>query len=540
MRQTTPDILGNIMAATLAAAPAATLVPLAAIVNDGGTQMRAGLHAETITEYEEAIRTADAWPFPPVIVFHDGARYWLADGFHRLNAAHRSGKFAEIPADVRIGTRRDAILHAAGANAAHGLRRTNADKRRAVEVLLRDEEWRQWTDGAIGKACAVDPKTVGAIRREMVASQEIPEMQTRTVQRGGQTYQQNTANIGSNRPAPANAMLAVRELEVTAREVLREVYGDNPEPFALKDMRTGARMRAGRFWLLCTQTLPANQFRLSDLVQAVTNVADQMESRRAPVVDGDRPLPEWAQSEPEPEAAPASVAQTVADVVASPAGDPWALAWEERRYDKLTARCERLAEAMLPWAAAWTDDKGRTWREVAERNPQHANSPFRQDVAAECQRRGLKVFEEALALTIRNVFGRLLATDGGTVPLPEWVEPEPEEAATRRQAIIENDRRMMAEINSRTAQPEASAAPATVVDDEPVLRQAQEPADDTRYADLRRWWVRLISLRSDLGDWAELTGRHTETLVIARELTKLLDITQGEMDAIATSDKKGL
>ena len=40
---------------------------------------------------------------------------------------------AEIAADVRQGTRRDALLFAAGANSSHGLSRTTADKRRAIE-----------------------------------------------------------------------------------------------------------------------------------------------------------------------------------------------------------------------------------------------------------------------------------------------------------------------------------------------------------------------------------------------------------------------
>jgi hypothetical protein len=38
------------------------------------------------------------------------------------------------------------VLHSAGANAMHGLRRTNADKRRTVMLLLQDEEWAAWSD----------------------------------------------------------------------------------------------------------------------------------------------------------------------------------------------------------------------------------------------------------------------------------------------------------------------------------------------------------------------------------------------------------
>lgn len=99
----------------------------------------------------------------------------------------------------------------------------------------------------------------------------------------------------------------------------------------------------------------------------------------------DKPLPAW-----------------VEDPVA--ANDPWADALKKRHFDTLELRCERLANAMLPWALDWTDDKGRAWRDVSTRNPQHANSPFRQDVEAECKRRGIPLFEEATALTIRKLF----------------------------------------------------------------------------------------------------------------------------------------
>ena len=54
---------------------------------------------------------------------------------------------AKISADVREGSRRDAILYAVGANASHGLKRTNRDKRNAVMVLLKDPEWSDRADG---------------------------------------------------------------------------------------------------------------------------------------------------------------------------------------------------------------------------------------------------------------------------------------------------------------------------------------------------------------------------------------------------------
>ena len=40
-------------------------------------------------------------------------------------------------------------------NADHGKRRSNADKRRAVEMMLKDSEWGKWSDREIAAKCAV-------------------------------------------------------------------------------------------------------------------------------------------------------------------------------------------------------------------------------------------------------------------------------------------------------------------------------------------------------------------------------------------------
>lgn len=136
------------------------------IRNDGGTQMRADLNPETVQEYAYSMREGNL--FPPIIVFYDGETHWLGDGFHRL-AAHKLAKPDQpIPCDVRPGTRRDAVLCAAGANAVHGLRRTNADKRRAVETLLRDEEWGVWSDREIARRCHVSGMFVGNVRGDIL------------------------------------------------------------------------------------------------------------------------------------------------------------------------------------------------------------------------------------------------------------------------------------------------------------------------------------------------------------------------------------
>jgi len=76
---------------------------------------------------------------PPITVFFDRTDHWLADGFHRFFGPQKVGR-ESILAEIHNGTRRDAILYACGANNEHGLRRTNADKRKAITLLLQDED----------------------------------------------------------------------------------------------------------------------------------------------------------------------------------------------------------------------------------------------------------------------------------------------------------------------------------------------------------------------------------------------------------------
>lgn len=94
-------------------------------------QTRAEIYAETVAEYAEAMQAGEK--LPPLDVFHDGMAYHLADGFHRVAAARRL-KVARIACEIHKGTRIDALRHALGANKTHGLRRTNADKAKAVRM----------------------------------------------------------------------------------------------------------------------------------------------------------------------------------------------------------------------------------------------------------------------------------------------------------------------------------------------------------------------------------------------------------------------
>lgn len=163
---------------------------IARIRLDGGTQPRAEINPVIIAEYTESLQ--DGVIFPPVTVFYDGSDYWLADGYHRIKAAQQAG-LSEFEADVHQGTRRDAVLYSVGANAQHGLRRTNADKRRAVETLLRDDEWTAWSNREIARRTMVSHKLVNTLRSELSG---IKFQIERKFERNGKTYEMDTANIG--------------------------------------------------------------------------------------------------------------------------------------------------------------------------------------------------------------------------------------------------------------------------------------------------------------------------------------------------------
>jgi hypothetical protein len=210
-------------------------VPLHCLRLDGGTQSRAAMDEAAIAEYSEAIRQGAT--LPPLIAYYDGAVFWLADGFHRYHAYRAAGVEA-VMADVRTGSKRDAVLFSVGANAAHGLRRTNADKRRAVETLLADAEWVTWSDSAIAKACAVSDKTVAAHRMAIFGNSEDAPT-TRTVERNGKTYEQNTANIGKTQEPVARPATEIpakgRPVEIPGR--LAAAESDGPAEAELAALR---------------------------------------------------------------------------------------------------------------------------------------------------------------------------------------------------------------------------------------------------------------------------------------------------------------
>src|SRR5208283_3447748 len=129
---------------------------------DAGTQTRAHIDDITVAEYAEAMLRGDR--FPPVVVFQHDGDFVLADGFHRVKAARRA-KLKQILAEVRQGVRSDALRFALGANHKHGLRRTNADKRRAVEMAIAG--FGNLSDRLLAEMCGVSQTFVSNLRHQL-------------------------------------------------------------------------------------------------------------------------------------------------------------------------------------------------------------------------------------------------------------------------------------------------------------------------------------------------------------------------------------
>lgn len=153
-------------------------VSLASLVIDERFQTRLAMDQGAIEDYIDAIRMKGRWPFPPVKIVSQ----FLVDGFHRIEAAKRVAADPETAAELRKSlqsipcervnvdlTSDDvpdlALQHALAANHTHGLRRSNADKRRAVELAL--DRWPSKSDREIATMTGTSHPFVGRVRGEL-------------------------------------------------------------------------------------------------------------------------------------------------------------------------------------------------------------------------------------------------------------------------------------------------------------------------------------------------------------------------------------
>jgi hypothetical protein len=174
----------------------------------------------------------------------------------RRRSCSRSACITLIVAQVRQGSQRDAILFSVGANDQHGLRRTNADKRRGVETLLRDAEWRDNGDNWIAKQCGVAQSFVWKVGKELIS--EIGSRPERKGQDG------KTRRVPKPRAADTDVghgLDASDPLESDEQRAYRKdkerYYRDQPEPSRAEKLKSAAP--DPKQWWVCPKKMISNR-----------------------------------------------------------------------------------------------------------------------------------------------------------------------------------------------------------------------------------------------------------------------------------------
>lgn len=166
-------------------------------------QCRAQIDTAIVDEYAERMTAGDS--FPPVVLFGTSAKAWIGDGWHRVAASEQIGAL-DIDAEIRPGGRIEALQHALGVNRTHGLKRTNADKRRCVEIA--DREFTNLSSRQIAQLCGVSVDFVARFRQ--VSSDDTSPTVT------GADGKQYPARREKAEPAEARQPISVGVIEASA------------------------------------------------------------------------------------------------------------------------------------------------------------------------------------------------------------------------------------------------------------------------------------------------------------------------------------
>ncbi|QEL18288.1 ParB N-terminal domain-containing protein [Limnoglobus roseus] len=158
---------------------------------DNSIQPRAkGLDGGHVDDLAAAY-TAGADIPPPVVWNLGGERFRLSQGYHRLKGAKKA-KLTELKCEVRRGTETDCAIDSATSNQGHGLKRSNDDKRRCVELLLKLLP--EHTDTVIAEKAGVAQSFVAERRGGVFKSDLNTPPSTRTGQ-DGRRYKTNKPKI---------------------------------------------------------------------------------------------------------------------------------------------------------------------------------------------------------------------------------------------------------------------------------------------------------------------------------------------------------
>jgi hypothetical protein len=139
------------------------MIDLSEITTDGETQARLKINQETVNHYAGLL--SDGVEFDAVVVFSDGKKKYLADGFHRY-FAHRQNGLLQIEAVTIKGSLRDAQWFAFGSNV-HGLPFTKEERHANIRRCLLDAEWGKLSDRELAAHLNTSRSQVLRVRQAM-------------------------------------------------------------------------------------------------------------------------------------------------------------------------------------------------------------------------------------------------------------------------------------------------------------------------------------------------------------------------------------
>ena len=219
-----------------------TTVKMGLLTLDDACQTRADtkLDADHVEALATAYAAGEAVAPLTCVEMADGS-LTVVDGYHRwaalaalMKRAPKAPVLGAVPVVVVAkGDRELASFHALAANAAHGIRRTNADKRHAIKLALAHPLCRKMGVGLIAQHLGVNRELVSAVREEVLAASS-PKAEA-TAKAAAAATEEVERRAKGGKPKPARQVAA--EAGVSRKAVDKAlgrvaVSGNAPTPIA--------------------------------------------------------------------------------------------------------------------------------------------------------------------------------------------------------------------------------------------------------------------------------------------------------------------
>lgn len=181
---------------------------------DKSIQSREKINTKKVDEYSELIK--EGFEFDSFIsVIKDeteSGKFILIDGFHRMEAYRRNSKQIincnvmratykdESENNIEVNDSKYVSLFSILGNRKHGLPRTNADKRKAIRLVLTHPDFENCSDNQVHKVCIVSREIVKDVRNELIEQGILKNNKIENIvisKRNDTYYPMNTSKIGS-------------------------------------------------------------------------------------------------------------------------------------------------------------------------------------------------------------------------------------------------------------------------------------------------------------------------------------------------------